>query len=93
MPKHNTVLVNIVDTYFRDREFVYITHRINSYAVDPSVYFETSKIKNLRAFVVVSNDYKAKSNAEVEMLFSSKPFKIFDNLEDAVSWVKSSVLA
>ncbi|TXE05964.1 hypothetical protein ES711_14085 [Gelidibacter salicanalis] len=93
MPKHNTILINIVDTYFRHREFVYITHRVNSYAVDPSIYLETSKIKNLRVFVVVSKDYKAKANAEVEMLFFNKPFKIFDDFQDAKDWAEASIHA
>jgi len=93
MPKHNTILINIVDTYFRHREFVYITHRVNSYAVDPSIYLETSKIKNLRVFVVVSKDYKAKANAEVEMLFFNKPFKIFDDLQEAKEWAEATLHA
>ncbi|MBJ7880379.1 hypothetical protein [Gelidibacter salicanalis] len=93
LPKHNIVLINVVDTYFRNKEFVYITHRVNSYAVDPSTYFKTSKIKNLRAFVVVSKDFKAKANAEVEMLFFSKPFKIFDDLEEATQWAEATIHA
>lgn len=75
-PSHNKILLNIVDTYFNNKNFVYITHRINSYSVDPAIYFETSKIKNLVGFAVVSKDYKAKSNAEIEKLFFNKPFEI-----------------
>ena len=88
-PEHNQVLINVVDTYFKNKKFVYITHRLNSYAVDPAIYFETSKIENLAGFAVVSNDYKAKSNAEVEKLFLTKPFEIFSTLDEAVSWAKS----
>ncbi|MEO9077323.1 MAG: hypothetical protein ABI263_08520 [Gelidibacter sp.] len=88
-PKHNTVLINVVDTYFKSTSFVYITHRINSYSVDPSTYLETSKIKNLKGFAVVSTDYKAKSNVEVEKLFLNKPFETFDDLKDAVTWTNS----
>lgn len=93
LPKHNAVLVHVVDTYFRNREFVYITHRINSYAVDPTTYFETSKISNLRGFAVVSKGYKAKANAEVEMLFFTKPYKIFDDLEEATQWAETTIHA
>lgn len=88
-PKHNKTLENVVDTYYMDKPFVYITHRLNSYSVDTSTYLETSKIKNLKGFAVVSNDYKAKSNAEVEKLFLKKPFEIFDRLEDAILWAKT----
>ena len=50
-----------------------------------------SKIKNLKGFAVVSKDYKAKSNAEVEKLFLNKPLEIFDDLNKAISW-KDSIL-
>ena len=85
-PAHNKILLNIVDTYFNNKNFVYITHRINSYSVDPAIYFETSKIKNLVGFAVVSKDYKAKSNAEIEKLFFNKPFEVFNTLDEAVAW-------
>lgn len=86
-PSHNQVLLNIVDTYYRKKKFVYISHRLNSYSVDPAIYFETSKIENLCGFAVVSKDFKAKSNAEIEKLFFDKPFEIFNTVEDAVEWV------
>lgn len=88
-PAHNETLINVVDTYYVNKRFVYITHRINSYAVDPAIYFETSKIDNLQGFAVVSKDFKAKSNAEVEKLFLNKPFEIFDTMEEAINWSKS----
>ncbi len=91
-PEHNNVLLNIVDTYYRNRPFVYITHRINSYSVDPAIYRETSKINNLAGFCVVSSDYKAKRNAEIEKLFLNKPFEIFDSMEEATTWA-SQVIA
>lgn len=86
-PAHNKTLLNVVDTYFKNKKFVYISHRINSYSVDPSVYFETSKISNLAGFAVVSKDYKAKSNAEIEKLFLNKPFEIFSTMAEAIDWI------
>ncbi len=85
-PVHNQTLLNVVDTYFINKNFVYISHRLNSYSVDPAIYLETSKIKGLIGFGVVSKDYKAKSNAEIEKLFFNKPFEIFSTLDDAISW-------
>ena len=89
LPKHNAILINVVDTYFYKKPFVYISYRLHSYAVDPSTYFETSKIENLKGFAVVSKDYKAKSNVEVEKLFLTKPFETYDDLEDAIAWTTS----
>lgn len=88
-PDHNQILLNIVDTYYNDRKFVYITHRLHSYSVDPAIYFETSKIKNLAGFAVVSKDFKAKSNAEIEKLFLNKPFEVFNTVEEAIAWANS----
>jgi hypothetical protein len=82
----NTVLVDIAQSYFKDKPFVYITHRINSYAVDPSVYEATSRIKNLIGFCVVSSNFLAKNNAQVEKLFFNKPFEVFENLPEAINW-------
>jgi len=88
-PSHNKILVNVVDTYYREKKFVYITNRVNSYSVNPAIYAETSKVKNLQGFAVVSKDYKAKSNAEIEKLFFDKPFEIFGTLEEAITWAES----
>ncbi|SDS62778.1 hypothetical protein SAMN04515667_2605 [Formosa sp. Hel1_31_208] len=87
--EYHHVLQGIADTHFKDTPFVYITHRINSYSVDPSVYAETSKIKNLVGFCVVSKNYMAKSAAKIEQLFLDKPFEIFDTLPEAIEWSKT----
>ena len=52
-------------------------------------YFDISKIKTLVGFAIVSKDYTAKSNAEIEKLFLNKPLEVFDVLEDAITWAKS----
>lgn len=87
-PQHNDVLLEVTKKHFLDKKFVYITHRINSYSVDPKIYFETSKIENLKGFAVVSSNYKAKVNAQIEQMFFNKPFEIFTKLEDAFSWAE-----
>lgn len=88
-PSHNEMLLEVTSTYFSDRPFVYITHRVNSYSVDPKIYYETAKIKNLIGLAVVSGDYKAKFNAKIEKMFFNKPFEIFTKMEDAVNWAKN----
>src|SRR5690606_32903290 len=77
---HNQTLLNVAETYFANKNFVYVSYRLKSYSVNPAVYFETSKIENLCGFAVVSKDYKAKSNAEIEKLFFNKPFEIFNTI-------------
>ncbi|WP_256867521.1 hypothetical protein [Winogradskyella forsetii] len=90
-PKHNSVLVEIAKKYYSTSPFVYITHRINSYSVDPKIYHETVQIKTLKGFAVVSSNYQAKINAQIEKMFFNKPFEIFTNLKDAVTWANEVV--
>jgi len=90
-PDKNRVLEEIANDYFKDKPFVYITHRINSYSVDPSIYLQTSKVKNLAGMAVVAEAPLSKGNAEVEKLFLKKPFEIFTDLNDAIEWVKSLI--
>lgn len=84
----NAALTDVAWTYFKDTSFVYITHRINSYSVDPAIYKETSKIKNLMGFCVVSKNFMAKSTAQIEKLFLDKPFEILDTLPEAITWAQ-----
>ena len=70
---------------FKNNPFVYITNRINSYAVDPTIYKGVSQVETLKGFAVVSTTLSAR-NAEIERLFLNKPFEIFSDLEDAKRW-------
>ena len=90
-PDYNAIMVELADTYFSDKPFVYITHRVNSYSVDPKIYYETAKIKNLRGFAVVSSNYQAKINAQIEQMFYNKPFEIFSDLDEALKWADKQV--
>lgn len=90
-PSHNQILLNVVDTYFRKKSFVYITHRKYSYSVNPAIYFETSKIDNLKGFAIVASNYNAKGNAEIERLFLAKPMEVFRELDEAIAWAKEII--
>ena len=77
----SSIITKTAVEFYGTSKFVYITNRVNSYSVDPSVYFDISKLKTLVGFAVVSKDYTAKSNAEIEKLFLNKPMEVFDVLE------------
>lgn len=85
----NEILVDIANTYYNGKKFVYITNRIHSYAVDPAVYSKTSLIENLAGFAVVATNLISLSNAEIEKLFLSKPFESFTELNKAIDWAHS----
>ncbi|MCB4808304.1 hypothetical protein LG651_08575 [Tamlana sp. 62-3] len=87
----NNILIDIADAYYPIKPFVYITNRVNSYAVNPEVYAKTSKIPNLAGFSVVSTSNLSINNAEVEKLFINKPFEIFTDLNEAIIWAENIV--
>lgn len=69
------------------RSVVYISHRINSYAVDPNDYKYLEMIPNLKGIAVVSYSESRRSTARsLEKKFYKKPFETFENLQDASSW-------
>ncbi|TYA58887.1 hypothetical protein [Formosa maritima] len=88
-PDFNSVLEDIAKTYFSNKAFVYITHRINSYSVDPNIYFKTSQITNLKGFAVVTGDKLYRDNVALEKTFFSKPFKSFAQLNKAIDWANN----
>jgi hypothetical protein len=92
LPEYNDILIDLTRIYFKEKEFVYVTHRIHSYSVNPTIYLETARIENLKGFVVVATDSKREiANTKIEKLFFKKPFALFDSLSDAIHW-KDSLL-
>ena len=89
----NAILKDIATSYFKDKPFVYITHRKNSYAVDTNIYRETKKIPNLIGFAVVSIKGMALTNASLEKLFFEKPFEIFEEINEAIKWSQELCLS
>ena len=90
-PDYQDVFIEVTETYYANKSFVYITNRIHSYSVDPKVYREIEKIKNLKGLAVVSKNYQAKLNAQIERMFFNKPFEIFTNISDAYKWADNII--
>ncbi|MCH4823029.1 hypothetical protein ML462_07560 [Gramella lutea] len=90
----NQKLLELGSQIFKDENYGYISHRVNSYAVDPMVYFESANKFNLKAIAVVSENEITRRNAEeVEKKFyrNSNCFKVFQTLEEAVEWIKTRI--
>ncbi|GHC58151.1 hypothetical protein [Ulvibacter litoralis] len=68
------------------RPVVYISHRINSYSVDPTDYKILEKIPTLKGIAVVNTNPNGIQSAKLEKIFFKKPFKIFTDLEIARKW-------
>jgi len=86
IPSFSDALSAVAGTYFAGRNFVYITHRINSYSIDPTIYFKTSKIKNLKGVIVISPNEVIKDSSMIEKLFYDKPIMTCKTLDEAIEF-------
>lgn len=68
---------------------IYISHRKNSYSIDPIGYYEAVKLfPNLSGFAIVAQHKHRRMLASLEKLFLKKPIRVFDNLDSAFVWSK-----
>ncbi|MFH6602880.1 hypothetical protein ACEZ3G_05285 [Maribacter algicola] len=72
---------------------VYISHRLNSYSMDPVGYGEIVKMfPNFIGFAVVSRNRYRRMLAAIEKLFIKKPVGVFYDLEAAFTWAEDLLL-
>ncbi|MDY8138985.1 hypothetical protein [Aquimarina sp. 2201CG5-10] len=83
---NNSILIKIAEKHYKDTPFVYITHRINSYAVDPIIYIKTAQVTNLVGFAVVSKNPMQKIQTKLEKSLFNKEFRYFDDMNSALKW-------
>jgi len=74
-----------------DKPTVYLTNRINSYSVDPTLYTNISKVENIIGFGVISQLENKPNQTSIEKLFYKKNFQLFNNLEAAVVWANKTL--
>ncbi len=73
--------------------FVYISNRVNSYSIQPTVHIDAKKLApNVKGYAVIGKKPFHAQILEIEKLFLDIPAKIFDNLTDAVAWANKLVL-
>lgn len=69
------------------KDFVYISHRIHSYSIDPTSYYEAARIfPNFKGLAIVAKNKRRRTLANLERLFMKQPIKVFDNFEGAFTW-------
>lgn len=69
------------------KDFVYISHRVNSYSIDPTGYYEAARMfPNFKGLAIVAKNKRRRMLANLERLFMKQPIKVFDNLADALTW-------
>ncbi len=85
-PENLKEFQKLIDIHYGDKPFVYISHRINSFSINPSIHLESSKIPNLVGFAIVSDHPLQKKQFKIEKAFFSKAFQLFDTMEAALKW-------
>ncbi len=91
--KNNRKLLKLGDKIFKGMPYGYISNRVNSYAVNPMIYLESSSTINLKAIAVVSNNPVCQQNTLLEKQFYKEEdsFEVFDTLEAAINWIKLKI--
>lgn len=79
-------LVKICSGFYKNKEFVYISKRVTNYNVDPTIYLNLEKVKNLAGIAIVSSKVSSINMASFEQNFSKVPFDIFLDLDEALEW-------
>ena len=84
---YNAEFLKFCKDHFKEKTYGYISNRVHSYSVNPTVYIDTAKNSNIRAIAIVTSDPINKGNAEIERQFFEYPFEVFTTLEQAVKWM------
>jgi len=83
-----SLLTSVLKT-FKLKPWVYITYRINSYAVQPTDYKYINAVPNLKGIAIVLPDNSISENTALESHFIKKPFKIFQTIDEAFLWANN----
>jgi len=76
--------------HLKTKPWVYISNRVNSYAVVPTDYDHLDRISSLKALSIVMPESKS-TIPLLEPMFCRKPFKQFVDLQSAMDWAKKKL--
>ena len=79
----------ICQTHFKDKPFGYISNRVNSYSVDPTIYLDTSgKFAKMKAMAVVTQRKMQRLNVQLERQFFKAELEVFESIEEGKAWIE-----
>lgn len=85
-------LFDIYDTFFPNEKFGYLTNRVNDYTIDLSPELYKAIHPNLAAIAAVCHNEASYKIAKFEKEFyKNRPFDVFTDFQDAVSWLKTHI--
>lgn len=88
--ENTALLIQIAQMAFgSEKPVVYISHRCNSYSINPVNYREYSELfPNFMGLAIVAQNKRRRMLAKLERFFIKKPIEVFDNMEDAFNWAE-----
>lgn len=81
-------LILVCSDFYNGKNFVFISLREKNYNVDPTIYFNLENIPNLKGIAVASENTPALNMANFERNFSTVPFEVFLDLNEAEEWTQ-----
>lgn len=90
--EHIAKLVKIGHLHFMNKNFVYISLRKYSYAMNPLIYLEGNKISNLKGVAVVTTLNEQIERIKIETEFYVNAIRHFYTMEDALKWKDSNLI-
>ncbi|WP_124979115.1 hypothetical protein [Nonlabens xiamenensis] len=85
-PEETNLFLDVVQQYFKDRPFVYLSNRAFSYSVNPVVYLKAENLNQLIGIGIIARGKGGAVNAQFERHFYNKPFEVFEGLREAIDW-------
>ena len=86
--KIEAVISELFIYYGKDARLGYIPNRVNSYSVNPNYWAKVDeKYEIIAASAIVYYNYSNAINAQIEERFYQKPMKLFNSLDEAISWM------
>lgn len=84
-------LVEVCSDFYQGRNFVYLSYRIHDYNVNPTVYLNLEKVRNLAGIGIVSQRPSSLNMANFEKKFCKVPYEIFTKLDNALLWAQEVI--
>ena len=83
----------IINSFYDERPFGFIANRINSYSIELNDTKKwNSTFPTLKAYAVVSERVFSHNLFILENKFFEYNRKIFENLDDAINWVETTLI-